>query len=201
MNDGINRLTQIRKEWGKQYYLHAREGNSFHFRLKNKWWGAMQSFTITYTYDGTVCMTGDMGDLVWRRNYCPNKHDYGFPFKNTGINYFEEKLVPAFGDQEIKEFDQDLCEQEIREWFLDYENDALSKEKIDKFFKFHSWEDYEGNATLCTYNAYQDLTDEFPEYDWSEFYDMGLKYKDNFKMRFALLQQVSELIIEEVNKE
>lgn len=175
------------------YYLHSREGNSFHFRRTDKDHGVFHSFTVTHTVDGTVCMTGDMGDLVWQRNYYPDgKHDYGFPYPDTGIDYFAEKLVNAFDRHVIMELSQEEFEREVREHFEDCEEQP-SKDDLGEFFKM-GFEDYGNDAILCGFMAYEALTDKFPEEDWTDYDDIGLVYKSDFKHRFELLQRVSGLI-------
>lgn len=184
----------------EKYYLHSREGNSFHFRRADKNLGTLESFTVTYTVDGTACMTGDMGDLVWQRNYYPDgKHDYGFPYPDTGIGYFVEKLVNAFGDREIREFNQDKFEEEIIQYFEDCE-EGPTQEELDEFLS-RSFEDYGNDAILCTFQAYEALNEDFPDYDWSEYCDAGLVYKSDFVHRFELLQQVSGMIREAVKND
>lgn len=180
-----------------EYYLHSREGNSFHFRRTDKEQGVYHSFTVTYTVDGTVCMTGDMGDLVWQRNYYPDgDHAYGFPYPDTGIGYFADKLVHAFGDREIREFAQDQFEKEVREYFEYYE-EGPSEEQVDEFLN-RSFDDYGNDAILCTFMAYEALNEEFPDYDWSAYCDAGLVYQPGFELRFELLKKVSGLIREAV---
>ena len=182
----------------KGYYLHTREGNSFHFRRTDKEYGVLHSFTVTYAVDGTACMTGDMGDLVWKRNYYPEgKHDYGFPYNDTSIGYFAAKLVNAFDDHVIKEFNQDQFEYEVRECF-EYDEDETPNEELDEFFK-RGFEDYGNDAILCTFMAYEALNKEFPDNDWTEYCDAGLVYKSDFKYRFELLQEVSSIIRESIN--
>lgn len=189
----------IETEAENEYYLHSREGNSFHFRRTDKEQGVFNSFTVTHAVDGTVCMTGDMGDLVWQRNYYPDgKHDYGFPYPDTELGYFAEKLVNAFDIHVIMEFSQEQFEKEVRGHFEDDEEPPT--EEIDEFLK-RGFEDYGNDAILCGSMAYEALTDEFSEEDWADCGDIGLVYKPEFRHRFELLQQVSGMIREAVKDE
>ena len=120
-----------------EYKLHSRGENWFHFREKMD--SLMQSFTITYCHDGSVCMTGDMGCLVWQREYFPKVPDYGFPFEGTGIGYFAEKVVRAEECQKIKDWNRQRAISEIEADIIEYsqedgheKNVVAMKEVLDR---------------------------------------------------------------------
>lgn len=95
----------------RKHSLHSRGANWFHFRSDPH--SAIESFSITYCHDGSVCMTGDMGCLVWQREYFPKTPDYGFPYPGTGIDYFAEKIVRAGGSQVIRSWNLDAAINDI----------------------------------------------------------------------------------------
>lgn len=181
----------------KEYYLHSKEGNSFHFRRTDKEQGIYHSFTVSYAVDGTTTMTGDMGDLVWRRNYYPDgKHDYGFPFENTGIGYFAEKVSHSLYDS-IRKFDENLAIKELEECFNEDEHSDEDKEKLQEMIKWNKWEDY-SYQPIQSFMLYEDLCKTFPSIDWSED-NFGVTFTEEFRHQFEMLKSVSKLITDEVN--
>ena len=99
-----------------KYLLYSRGENYFHFRNNPR--TQLESFSVTYCHDGTVCMTGDMGCLIWQRHFTGSP-DYGFPFDDTGIGYFAEKVKLSDGAQTIKAWDKDAAIKEIKEALLE----------------------------------------------------------------------------------
>lgn len=99
---------------GKHFVYQSGE-NWIHFRCDPR--SMMDSFSVTYCYDGAVCMTGDMGCLVWQRKWFPKEPDYGFPYADTGIDYFAEKIVRAEESQVIRSWDRDVAVIDITEAF------------------------------------------------------------------------------------
>ena len=74
----------------KKFILTKKEGNQFYFQETR---GTICfSFLVSYLIDGTCTITGDLGCLTWKRQCFPDKPDYGFPAKDTPINYFAEKV-------------------------------------------------------------------------------------------------------------
>lgn len=94
------------------FKLHSKGENWFHFRKNLN--SAMESFSITYSHDGTICMTGDYGCLSWQRDLFPKQLDYGFPRKDTDIEYFAEKVITAEQGQKIKSWKYELAKEEIK---------------------------------------------------------------------------------------
>lgn len=185
----------------KEYYLHSREGNSFHFRLKDKN-TVFESFTVTYAVDGTAIMSGDMGNIMWKRNYFPNgNHDYGFPGADTGISYFEEKVKIAMHEQKTEVFDMDKAIEDVKRYILEELEDEPKeydemKERIERFISDYSghWDEYSiDEVSHC--RLYEDLCSEFPDTDWTELMShIGMKWDPVFEYRFEILKSVSPMI-------
>lgn len=175
-----------------EYKLHSRGVDWFHFRKNMD--SAMESFSITYCHDGTVCMTGDYGCLSWRRHYFGDKPDYGFPGKLSGIGYFAEKVVRAEEDQKIKTWKRDLAVKEIEESINveDYgwtENHIKTlKDVLDKLNYFEDGE-YGYIQMLEAFN------DNNSGIEYETFCEFGRDYTDNFKMRYDVLTSVSDQIL------
>lgn len=166
----------------------------------------MESFSITYCEDGTVCMTGDMGCLTWRREYFPKKPDYGFPYKDTGIEYFAEKVVRAEECQVIKRWDKELAVQHIKA--------AIEERQLEELVIRSFWDEadikaledvleqmamFETGDHGCfeMLDAFGDLNHNIETEEWCEY---GQKYSKTFEMRFEMLKSVSEQIVEAVNE-
>ena len=186
----------------EKFKLHSRGENWFHFRRDMG--SLIESFSITYCHDGTVCMTGDMGCLVWQREYFPKKPDCGFPFEGTGIEYFAEKIVRASEIQIIKEWDKELAEQEIKaaieeriaeseaESDKSYEADIkVLEEVLDRMAMFETGE--YGYFEMLV--AFGEVKHDIESEEWCEY---GRRYSKYFEMRFELLKSVSDQILESV---
>lgn len=166
----------------EQFKLHSQGMNWFHFRKKLG--SLIESFSVTYCHDGTVCMTGDMGCLTWRRIFFTEKLDYGFPYKGTGIGYFAEKVVRGGECQIITEWDKELAEKQIK--------DAIEECKADKL------DEYDIKALEEVYDrlgGFEDYVYGYVDGEWCEY---GRRYSKSFEMRFELLKSVSDQIIEAV---
>lgn len=182
----------------EKFKLHSQGDNWFHFR--KKFGSLIESFSVTYCHDGTVCMTGDMGCLLWRREYFPDKLDYGFPYKKIGIKYFAEKIVRVGECQVIKEWDKELAEQEIKEAIEERKAEVLVKdgadikaleEVLERMTMFETG-DYGCFEML---NAFMDLKHNIEGEVWCEY---GRRYSKSFEMRFDMLKSVSDQILEAV---
>lgn len=178
------------------FTLHSRGDNWFHFR--KKFGSLIESFSITYCHDGSVCMTGDMGCLVWQRVYFPKKPDYGFPFEGTGIEYFAEKIVRVNDCQVIKDWDKELAEQEIHaainERIVEGSNEADIKaleEVLDRMVYFETGEHGYFEMIVAFGETKHDIECE----EWCEY---GRKYSKLFEMRFEMLKSVSDQILDAI---
>ena len=182
----------------KEYKLHSRGSDWFHFRANL---GSMiESFSVTYHHDGTVCMTGDYGCLCWRRQYnpIPAKPDYGFPGKDDDIAYFAEKVVRAEEAQSIKTWKKELAISEITEAMKDYrcEGDKESAEKLESVLNdIDYFEDGE--------YGYIQMLEAFSDGDCyieSEYFcEFGRTYTNMFRMQFEMIKSVSHLILEAID--
>ena len=176
------------------YLLYSRGDNWFHFRTKEA--GQFNSFSVTYIHDGTVCMTGDLGCLAWRRLWFPDRPDYGFPSDESGIGYFAEKVVRSDSEQKIHEWTTDKAMWDMR-WAM---------------FPDRCIEDIHAMVSMCEDMTYGDwnydrmmeeFCDRYPCIDMEEVCEFGIDYTPIFKLRFEVLKSVSDLIlgyIKEVEK-
>jgi len=184
---------------------------SIHFRKKKD--SVMESFSISYLADGTCILSGDFEVLVWKRDYWPKKKDFGFPYKDTGIGYFAEKVVLAHGRQQIREWDAERAKKEIEEYFI--ENYKETMDSQDKIVEHVTQYYFPSNVVKISKKAkefldelsfsyeqgpagqtemYQELNN-FEESSWYE-HSFGEDYTDQFKFQFQLLQSVSEKILD-----
>jgi len=177
------------------YILYSKGENWFHFRNDPN--SAMESFSITYCHDGAVCMTGDMGCLVWQREYFPKTPDYGFPYSATGIDYFAEKIVRAEEAQVIRSWNRDAAIREITDALREYQDEesrgVLSRVN-DRLSGFESGE--YGRVQML-----EEFYDTPHDIDCEEICEFGVGYSDMFKLRFELLRSVSDVILEYIEKE
>ena len=94
----------------KEYKLINTDRKTF-FDFRSNPNSRCEGFTVSYLDDGTVVMSGDYGCLCWKRNYHHSTgefvRDYGFPNKETGINYFVEKINQFGIPQKIKEWNKE----------------------------------------------------------------------------------------------
>jgi len=176
------------------YTLHSTGENYVHFRKDPK--SAMESFSVTYCHDGTVCMTGDMGCLAWRREYFPKIMDYGFPYADTGIDYFAEKIVRAGESQRIRTWDREFAIIDIENAILEPRDEAdrdtlvyvmgcLSGYESDDYGQFQMLEEFENHVHSI---------------ETEETCSFGMDYTTMFKMRFEMLKSVSPLILAHVKR-
>lgn len=172
-----------------KYILHSKGENWFHFRTNPN--TLLESFSVTYCHDGTIFMSGDMGCLAWQREYFPKNPDYGFPYVETGIDYFAEKVVRADVDQKIHAWDSGNARNDI--------TDALST--------YRSEDDMDVLRCVCEELRYGDWVQVqmvdifdgmFHDIGLEEICEFGMDYTNIFKMRFEMLRSVSDLILESV---
>ena len=171
-----------------EYTLHSRGENWFHFRIDPT--SAAQSFSVTYCHDGTVCMTGDMGCLVWQRDYFPKKLDYGFPYERIGIGYFAEKIVRAEESQVIRAWDRDAAIADIEQALL--EDRGTQDNEVLEY----------AHAQMCDHGSgYREMLAAFDgmhTIEGEEYCEFGWDYSPIFKKRFDMLRSVSRIILDAV---
>lgn len=198
LDNTVNKSCNYADESMKKFKLHSRGENWFHFR--KKFGSLIESFSITYCHDGTVCMTGDMGCLVWRREYFPKIPDYGFPFEDIGIEYFAEKIIRAEECKVIKEWNKELAELEIKAAIeerriegMDFIEDIAALELVlDRMAYFETGEYGYFEMIIAFGNLKHNIESE----EWCEY---GNRYSKVFKNRFNLLKSVSDQILEAVD--
>ena len=179
-----------------KYKLHSHGPNWFHFRKDLD--SAMESFSVTYCHDGTVCMTGDYGCLCWQRGFFPEKPDYGFPNKLSGIGYFAEKVVRAEQDQKIKTWKKDLAIREINESIEQRKSEDPDDKEIqtlqDMLDQLDCFEDGEYGLIQMLEAFGKTNTRIEPE----TFCDYGRCYTDAFEQRYEKLISISDQILEAI---
>ena len=173
----------------KEYKLHSHGDNWVHFRSDQK--SSIESFSVTYCHDGTVCMHGDYGCLAWQREWFPKQFDYGFPAELTGISYFASKVVRASDSQKIEEWTQERAIKDIENVIKQCIEDG-----DDTDSEFNAFNGMHDKLKSCEYTEHE-FGEEFFAYDietesWS---DVGIDYTDIFKHKFECLKQVSEQIL------
>ena len=183
----------------KEFKLHSMGENWFHFRANL---GSMvESFSITYCHDGTICMTGDYGCLCWRRNYnfLPKGADYGFPSEGTFINYFAEKVVRAEEAQNIKTWKKELARSEITEAIEEYKCEGC-KEAVEKLEFVINELDYFEDGEYGYIQMLEAFNDGGYHIESEYFCEIGRTYTDLFRMQFDMIQSVSSLILEAIRE-
>lgn len=179
-----------------KYQLHSSGENWFHFR--NDLESMIESFSITYCHDGTVCMTGDYGCLSWRREFFSDRPDYGFPSENTAIHYFAEKVVRAEEDQKIKTWKRELAISEIKETIEDYRADDNQK-GIDVLNEMLERIDFFEEGQYGYIQMLEAFNGSDGSIDSETFYTFGRTFTDAFLFRFKVLTSVSSLVLATVN--
>lgn len=178
-----------------EFKLHSYGKDWFHFRKNLD--SIMESFSVTFCHDGTICMTGDYGCLSWRREFFSGIADYGVPNKETGIAYFAEKVVRAEEEQKIKDWKSERAIREITDTIHD-EEFGWSERDIEALnYVLGELGGFENGEY-----GYSQMIEAFSNTGIeSEYYgDFGRDYTDRFKMKFEMLKSVSELILNVVNK-
>lgn len=192
---------QPEKEWlimNDKFELHSNGENWYHFRKYPA--SAIESFSITYCHDGTVCMTGDYGCLCWQRQFFPKYLDYGFPNEKTYINYFAEKIVRAEEAQTIKTWKKELAIEQIKESIEEYRFetnvDGIKALEciLDQMCYFEDSRDYGYIQMLEAFNGLD------YHIDCEVFCDYGRCYTDMFKRQFEMIQSVSDAILKDIVK-
>jgi len=178
------------------FILHSRIENSFYFRRKDMPNTDIEGFTVSYVKPGYTILTGDMGCLVWQRY--DQGFDYGFPNKNTGIEYFAEKVTRAEGQRtltwnkesaikDIKEYIEELREED--------ENDGMIEE-LEGMLEDETWEEH---PVIGQHHMFEDLSD-VPDFDVCEC-SFGEEWDYHFKRKFEMVKSVSEIILNEIRNE
>jgi len=181
-----------------KYKLHSKGENWFHFRVKPNEYN--ESFTVTFCYDGIVCMTGDMGVLAWQRTYYPEVYDYGFPNSETNMAYFAEKIVRAEESQKIKTWDIEVARSDIRDAIKTYTEYGDCKKEIEVLKDVLDSIDGFENGEYGRVQMIRMFEDETHELETEDFCYYGDCYTDHFEMRFKMLQAVSDQILDEVSE-
>jgi len=177
----------------KEYNLHSHGDNWFHFRSNQN--SSMESFSVTYCHDGTVCMHGDYGCLAWQREWFPEHFDYGFPAELTGIDYFASKVVRASESQKIKEWTQENAIKDIEVMLKRWVEDGDDTNAEFKFLQTML-----NNLKSVEYGEHEFINEVMDEdIDTEMWCDIGVDYTDIFKFKFNCLKLASDQILKELN--
>lgn len=183
------------------WFLHSREGNSFYFRRNDMPDTDMEGFTLSYVKPGYTVLTGDMGCLTWQRQSVG--FDYGFPYNNTNIEYFAEKVCRA-ENQKTVSWDYLQAVEDIRKFIEDdYKDDECYDEDIlpqlNDMIACSTWDEY--SSEVGKYKMYEDLDEYLSDYeDWCEI-NPGEIWEPHFKRKFEMVKSVSDQILKAVSEE
>lgn len=128
----------MEKNYKEKYRLHSKGDNWWHFRSDPK--SVCEAFTVTVIEDGTVVMTGDYGVVSFKRESFGmkvNDHPY-WPNDKTDIGYFSEKVGIAESRLKIREWDQELAINEIKEDF-----EESFEIKVEDYAQVNEYESYD----------------------------------------------------------
>jgi len=191
-----------------KYFLHSRDGNSFHFRQIKTPHTDMEGFTLTYIKHGYTVLTGDMGCLSWQRYH--DEYDYGFPGNNTGIGYFSEKVHRGEWSQEVFTWDYEKAIEEIKAYFEpeieeeeeieDIEEQNNKQQQLNDMLDCEDWGDC--GPVVGEYKMLQDLDEYMGEFgsDWYES-KFGQVWEQHFKRKYEMVKSVSHLVLNAVYPE
>lgn len=177
----------------RDFRLHSHGPDWFHFRVDQN--SAMESFSVTYVHDGTCVMTGDMGVLAWQRRIFPDKADYCFPTKDTGIHYFSEKVVRAGEAQNIYVWDKEGAKKDILSSVDDYDPEHHPKELLALKSVYDQVDGFE-DGEYGRVQMYEAFSAEDQNIEGEDMWSFGQRFTPEFKMRFEMLQSVSDQILE-----
>lgn len=187
------------------HFMHSTYGDentiSFHFRLKKTPDSILKSFTVTCIWDGTCVMSGDLGPLMWQRDYHRGP-TYGFPNSETGLSYFAEKCHNADHNQKTEEWSAEKAIRDLKEHFAEYQHDDpdfYKPESIENLFQASDCWDRYGNSEPGYVQMLEDLDEYIPGDDWYE-YKFGYDWDGIFVQKFELLKSVAPLILEATRK-
>lgn len=170
----------------KDYYLHSRIGETFHFREVDGV-GMFESFSLTYIPNGTVVFSGDYDALTWNRK--AHSLDYGFPDKGTDVRYFAQKVRMSSFYQKIEEWDYEQAIKDVKEAFEWWDSNEEETEKFNEMLEDENWE-YSGE-----YGMMEDLQ-EFDTDCWESRH--GIRFTHGFLQTFEKAISVSQLVLDEV---
>lgn len=161
----------------------------------------LEGFTLTYVKPGYTILTGDMGCLAWQRN--ESGFDYGFPYHNTGIDYFAEKVCKA-EQQQTKTWTHEKAILDIKKWLEEDKQERIESgwelpeyyKEIEELLENETWQDH---PVIGQFQMYEDLFDIDTDNCWCE-YDFGGDWDHHFKRKFEMVKSVSELVLQAVKE-
>ncbi len=175
---------------GYTYKLVEHGADFFHFRRGVE--SIMGAFTISFLHDGTIVLSGDYGLLAWKRNYYPPHKDL-FPFDDTNIGYFAEKVFNSFN---IKSCSMERALKEIEAFFRDEYFDEQqykeNEEKIKELLDEIEGCDYDDD-TIMQHHFYNVLSESDFDTDWHED-TWGMGYTNHFRFQYSFLKKAMKLI-------
>ncbi len=180
-----------------EYKLHSKGENWFHFRVKPTEYN--KSFSVTYCHDGTVCMTGDMGTLTFQRLYFPSTFDYGFPNDKTNIGYFAEKVGRSDAAHNIKTWNVEVARDDIKEAIETYTEYGDCDKEIEVLKDVLDSVDGLESGEYGRIQMIRLFEDETHDLESEDFCNYGDCYTESFRMKFKMLQTVSDQILEAID--
>jgi hypothetical protein len=168
----------------EKYTLHSKGENWVHFRLYPD--RTLESFTVSFIWDGTCVLTGDYGMLGWKRVYYPKpeSRDFGFPDEGTNIDYFAQKCCMEDERLRIYEWNKELAIQEFKELSKDDEDQTAARECLERLELLEDYDEIKMHEILQDYCV--------DAWEWK----LGKRFTSQFVFQFELLKSVSRQIRE-----
>lgn len=179
------------------FKLHSRDDNFKWFHFRKDYGSFVESFTVSYLFDGTAVMSGDYGCLAWQRQWFPDTPDYGFPHNGTGIAYFAEKVVRGCVEQQIRTWDLTVAKQAMDDNIVEYREDN-NYSYLNAFVEVREIMDEFENGLYGQIQFGEAFMSVEEVVEGENWYDIGECYTDTFIWKHTMLCNVSDVIMEEI---
>lgn len=163
--DTEKQIQQYRADIAKRPFILVSEGeNWWHFRRDPK--SIEESFTVTLTVDGTVCFTGDYGDLMLQRTWFPSdsRKLWGFPATGTDFRYFVEKVCALGNGMQTTEWDKERAIAELKAELIDGFIDGNGKDLKNPTDEAEATKKAETELDENPFNTEEEMQNEFCEF-------------------------------------
>lgn len=122
----------------------------------------------------------------WKRY--GNNFDYGFPNKETGISYFEEKVCQFGIPQGIRKWNRENAIEMFKERYKRTTDTEKYHEELEEMRRLEEYDE------VKFYEMVREFDCDYWEYRWES-------YTDQFEFMFRILQSVSDQIWDAVKRE
>lgn len=194
----------------KMNYQLVETDNKHYWHFRKDPTNIMESFTILYSHDGTISITGDYGVLGVRANYFPKtmRKAIFWLTKETDVRYFAQKVQIRNSNNCIIAWDKEIAGKQIEECLMDSEPEHLmtlikgSKPTFDKEFEEMSDEEYKkAHSEITKFILENEIDGYWSQHEMSnavmDFFDCGTDilehefgeiYTGDFNWQFGLLR-------------